>query len=357
MKRLVLLLSLALFTINLISCDIEIEFISPNRIEEGSESQRIEENEITKMIEFGNHVAKAEKERRIMGSLGGIFSFGKNLIKPRQQRVRLEEVNPQFFGPLIGSSSVHGKPSFEIEIIKQRPRKNLNVMNKPLPGRAISKLDGAMQHFFDEFTNSIMGGNERHQNTQTNRPQNFTIIEKKNITNENSEFEKLEKRFDQFFDENPSITNTNSTQPPKADIPVSVPTKFVEVSNKKIPVIFHNNTDSATTGDQKTDSKKTEEPVEKKSQEPENSEFSTIMAKIQNSTWYKEMNSKKFVSVSLKYLTYFIFGIIIFLIMYSCLATAAPSKTENQKEKYGVDEIEDELESINKSRGTGHKFY
>lgn len=359
MKRFALFLIISFLTLKMTTCDIEIEIISPNRLGNELGANEINRSQLSEMIDIGNQIANAEKERRIMDSLGGIFRHGKNMIKPRQHRSKLEEINPQFFGPIIGSSII-GKPSFEIEIIKQRPRKNLNVDNKPLPGRAISKLDGVVQRFFDSFTNSIMSDGVHHTSADKDHKKNNETINISSDTDKDSEFVKLEKKFDNFFNDSSSSVNqgnnTNIVSLSSHKNNEVESTKFIEVSNKKVPIIFHNNTTDTVKDNQETIVNKEDEENKKKNEES-STEVENIITKIKNSTWYKDINSKKIVSVSLKYLTYFIVGLIIFLILYSCFVSASSKAEPPQKEKYGVDEIEDELESINKSRSSSHKFY
>lgn len=329
MKQYVLVIIFLFFLFNQAISNIEIEIVSNEPLIDNRGID--EQEEISKMINLSQSILDSSKPR-VRGSLGDILSFGQNKIKKQKQNQVFEQIEDQLLGPIFGGLLTNSKPVIEIEIMSRKP-KNLNVSHRPLPGRAFSKIDNAMQLFFETFTDSILG--PHYKKISHKKVQSATH-------HRNNPLNKIDKEIGHLIDELSESVNHNEQK--------VVPIKLIELKHKKVPLIFNGNQENnleaplqAASEIPQTLNEVTKE--ETKAQNPSSPD--DIIAKLEKSTWFKDMNTNKFVALLLKYITYSIFAIILFFLFYSCLMISLPSQSMSSKTKQNKDE-EEERESINK---------
>lgn len=333
MKQLVIVFLFIL--INQATSNMEIEIVSSNSFNDDLTSVNdSDQDEIAKMVNLSKSLF--DNKKMVKGSLSDILSFGQNKIKKNKRDMELEQIERNIIGPIVGEIFESGKPAIQIEIISAKP-KNLNMNHKPLPGRAFTKFDNAVQKFFDTFTESILGPNSRRINH----------INHKKLSHSDNSSKKIEKEIDNLIEE---LTDSVISRPKVS------PIKLIELKHKRVPLIFHNNHENLQI-DNNHEAHKVPDEVSKPLINSENQDENKLdskskndmISKIEKSTWFKDMSTNKLIALLLKYITYLVFGIILFFIFYSCLMISLPSKSISKlNSNYNHKDEDDELESINK---------
>eukprot|EP00340_Litonotus_pictus_P008851 CAMPEP_0170514716 /NCGR_PEP_ID=MMETSP0209-20121228/1285_1 /TAXON_ID=665100 ORGANISM="Litonotus pictus, Strain P1" /NCGR_SAMPLE_ID=MMETSP0209 /ASSEMBLY_ACC=CAM_ASM_000301 /LENGTH=584 /DNA_ID=CAMNT_0010798917 /DNA_START=26 /DNA_END=1780 /DNA_ORIENTATION=+ len=288
------------------------------------------------------------------------------------------------------------------------------LTKKPFSSKVFSNVDNAIESFFDGFLDGMMNDSKHHrsplndlkhggahinsiQSSNTNVNAQARAKSKDEAQKDDEEFNDMEKIFDGFFGndrkkkssslkpkskiaegitkhltkENPK-KQVNSDKSGRANNDVHADSlvpkhkgeldalKKEETQKEAVKELVHTITNKETNSDSEAN-KKVKESISlsssTKAKPSINNKSQQRFKQYWDKSYFSEINkmpSKKVVSVILKYLTWAVLVVLVALILYVLIwiffGMRKDFDLDKQEKSYNIDDLEDELKSINRSR-------